>query len=56
MKQIILRSLFFFLLPTIVFAQKKKETSKQKEKSYSGHLIILFSALFIICANEKLAD
>ncbi len=28
MKQIILRSLFFFLLPTIVFAQKKKETSK----------------------------
>jgi len=28
MKQIILRSLFFFLLPTIVFAQKKKDTPK----------------------------
>ena len=28
MKQIILRSLFFFLLPTIIFAQKKKETPK----------------------------
>ena len=28
MKQIILRSLFFFLLPTIVIAQKKKETPK----------------------------